>query len=332
MNKKVIVFGGGTGLSYLLRGLKQYPIDITAVVSVCDDGGSTGKLRDEFDILAPGDIRKVIESLSDNENEISNLLNYRFESNGELNNHSLGNLILLAEMKMHGSAQKAIETLSNILKLKGRVLPFTEDKVTLIGKMDDDTVIEGEHHITQSPKRIKEVYYKEEPTISKELLKEIKNADLILLSMGSLFTSVIPNLLSKEIKNAIDSSKAKIIYCCNLFTQPGETDDYKVSDHIKTLNEYLGNKKIQYVIANQEKINNALIQKYATEEQKDLVILDKEETEKLGVEVISDDLAYIKIHKEKENKKNVYRHNYVKLGFIINTIAMDYTYMLKNNN
>lgn len=327
MNKKVIVFGGGTGMSYLLRGLKQYPLDITAVVSVCDDGGSTGKLRDEFDILAPGDIRKVIESLSDNENELSNLLNYRFESNGELNNHSLGNLIILAEMKLKGSAQKAIETLSSILKLKGKVLPFTEDKVTLIGKMTDNTIIEGEHNITKYPKKIKEVYYKEEPTISEDLIDEIKNADLILLSMGSLFTSVIPNLLSKDIRKAIDESDAKIVYCCNLFTQPGETDNFKVSHHIKTLNKYLGKRKVNYVIANTGKIEKELANKYATEEQKDPIILDIEETEKLGVEVITDDLVYIKM--QSEEHKNVFRHNYVKLGFLINTIALDYAYMLK---
>lgn len=328
MNKKVIVFGGGTGLSYLLRGLKQYPLDITAVVSVCDDGGSTGKLRDEFNILAPGDIRKVIESLSDNENELSNLLNYRFESNGELNNHSLGNLILLAEMKIQGSAEKAIETLGKILKLKGKVLPFTEDKVTLIGEMEDNTIIEGEHNITKSPKKIKRVFYKDEPTISEELLDEIENADLIIFSMGSLFTSVIPNLLSTDIKNTIDKSEAKIVYCCNLFTQPGETDDLKVSDHIKILNNYLGKRKINYVIANSGEINNELADKYANEEQKDPVILDKKETEKLGAEVISDDLVYIK--NQTEEHKNVFRHNYVKLGFLINTIALDYAYMLKN--
>ena len=329
MNKKVVVFGGGTGMSYLLRGLKQYPLDITAVVSVCDDGGSTGKLRDEFNILAPGDIRKVIEALSDNENELSNLLNYRFESNGNLNNHSLGNLIILAEMKLQGSAQKAIDSLSKILKLKGKVLPFTEDKVTLIGKMEDSSIIEGEHNITKSPKTIKEVYYKEEPTISDELINEINNADIILLSMGSLFTSVIPNLLSKDIKKAIDESNAKIIYCCNLFTQPGETDDFKVSDHIKTLNHYLGKRKVQYVIANNGKINQELASKYATEEQKDPIILDKLETEKLNVEIINDDLVYIKMSSLEH--KNVFRHNYVKLGFIINTIALDYTSMLKNN-
>ena len=330
MNKKVVVFGGGTGMSYLLRGLKQYPLDITAVVSVCDDGGSTGKLRNEFDILAPGDIRKVIESLSDNENELSKLLNYRFESNGELNNHSLGNLIILAEMKLQGSAQKAIETLSQILKLKGKVLPFTEDKVTLIGQMEDDSIIEGEHNITKSPKKIKKVFYKNEPTISDELLYEIETADLILLSMGSLFTSVIPNLLSKSVKKAIDESNAKIVYCCNLFTHPGETDDFKVSHHIKTLNKYLGKRKVNYVIANSGKIDNDLANKYATEEQKDPIKIDKLQTEKLGVELITDDLVYIKMHSEEH--KNVFRHNYVKLGFLINTIALDYAYMLKNKN
>lgn len=330
MNKKVIVFGGGTGLSHLLKGLKQYPLDITAVVSVSDDGGSAGKLRNEFDVLALGDIRRVIESLSDNENELRKLLNYRFESNGDLNNHALGNLILLAEMKIQGTVQKAIETLSKILNLKGRVLPFTEDKVVLVGEMEDGSIIEGEHHITESSKKIKKVFYKEEPNISKELIKEIKNADLIILSMGSLFTSIIPNLLSKNIKKAIDKSDAKIIYCCNLFTQPGETDDYKVSDHIKTLNNYLGDRKINYVIANKEKINNELIEKYATEEQKDLVILDKKETEQLGIEVITDDLAYIKNNTEEQ--KNVYRHNYVKLGFLLNTIALGYSYMLKKKN
>ena len=321
MNKKVVVFGGGTGLSYLLRGLKQYPLDITAVVSVCDDGGSTGKLRDEFNILAPGDIRKVIEALSDNENELSKLLNYRFTSNGELNNHSLGNLILLAEMKIQGSAEKAIESLSKILNLKGKILPFTEDAITLMGEMEDNTIIEGEHHITESPKKIKRVFYKDEPKINNKLLNEIKKADLIILSMGSLFTSIIPNLLSDKIKNAIDKSNAEIIYCCNLFTQPGETDDYKVSDHIKTLNSYLGEKKINYVIANNGEIEEELAKKYATEEQKDIVIVDKKETEKLGNTVILDDLVYI-------NSKNVFRHNYVKLGFLIHTISLGYSYML----
>lgn len=323
MNKKVIVFGGGTGLSYLLRGLKQYPLDITAVVSVCDDGGSTGKLRDEFDILAPGDIRKVIEALSDNENELNKLLNYRFESNGSLNNHSLGNLILLAEMKLQGSTDKAIIALSKILNLKGKILPFTEDKVTLIGEMEDNSIIKGESEITKCPKKIKRVFYENEPNINKKLIKEIKNADLIILSMGSLFTSIIPNLLSTKVKDAIDKSNAEIVYCCNLFTQPGETDNFTVSNHINVLNSYLGEKKINYVIANTGDIDGELAKKYANEEQKDIVIIDKLETEKTNAKLILDDLVYI-------NSKNVFRHNYVKLGFLIHTISLGYAQMLND--
>ena len=233
-------------------------------------------------------------------------------------------------MKLQGSAQKAIETISQILKLKGKVLPFTEDEVTLVGEMEDNEIIEGEHNITKYPKKIKKVYYKEEPTISEELLLEIETADLILLSMGSLFTSVIPNLLSKSIKNAIDKSPAKIVYCCNLFTQPGETDNFKVSHHIKTLNKYLGKRKINYVIANEGKIDKELANKYANEEQKDPIIIDKSQIEKTGAELITDDLVYIKM--QTEEHKNVFRHNYVKLGFLINTIALDYTYMLKNKD
>lgn len=327
MNKKVIAFGGGTGMSYLLKGLKQYPLDITAVVSVCDDGGSTGKLREEFDVLAPGDLRKVIEALSDNEGEINKLLNYRFESNGELNNHSLGNLMILAEMMLQGSAQKAIEVLSEILKLKGRVLPFTEDKVTLMGQMEDGSIIEGEHFITNSPKKIVAVGYKEEPNINDELVYEIKNADMIVLSMGSLFTSVIPNLLSQEVRSAIDESHAKIVYCCNLFSQPGETDDFTVSDHINVLNGYLGNRKIEYVIANDGALDPELAKKYAHEEQKDPIILDEEKVEELGAKLITDDLVYIK--EESKSKKDVLRHNYIKLGYLLYSLSLNYEHMLR---
>ena len=149
MNKKVVVFGGGTGMSYLLRGLKQYPLDITAVVSVCDDGGSTGILRDEFNILAVGDIRKVLISLSRKEGEFENLLNYRFTSDGTLNKHTVGNILLTAATNITGSVQQGVRILSKVLDLKGKVMPFTEDAVTLIGEMEDGTIVRGEHNITK---------------------------------------------------------------------------------------------------------------------------------------------------------------------------------------
>lgn len=318
MNKKVLVFGGGTGMSYLLRGLKNYPLDITAVVSVCDDGGSTGILRDELDITAVGDIRKVLISLAKTEGEFENLLNYRFTTEGSLNKHTVGNILLAASANINGSVSSGIKTLAKVLNLSGKVIPFTEDLVTLVGKMDDGSIVEGEHFITQCPKNIKKVYYKKEPKISNELLKEINSADIIVLSMGSLFTSVIPTLLSKDIRDAIDKSHAKIVYSCNLFTQPGETDDYKVSDHIKTLNEYLGKRKVEYVIANKEKISGKLAERYATEEQKDPVQLDLDNVKKLCKEAIVDDLVII--------EKGVFRHDYFKLGYLIFSLTFDYNY------
>ena len=318
MNKKVVVFGGGTGMSYLLRGLKQYPLDITAVVSVCDDGGSTGILRDEFNMLAVGDIRKVLISLSKMEGDFENLLNYRFSSPGTLNKHTVGNILLAAATNITGSVQQGIGILSKVLNLNGKVMPFTEDRVTLIGEMMDGEIVRGEHYITQSPKQIKRVYYEEEPTISKELIDEIVDADIILLSMGSLFTSVIPTLLSKKIRSAIDKSHAKIVYSCNLFTQPGETDGYTVSDHIRTLNQYLGKRKIEYVVANSKEITGELANKYATEEQKDPVELDRKCIKKLCKEAIIDDLVII--------ENNVFRHDYFKLGYLIFSITFNHNY------
>ena len=318
MTKKVVVFGGGTGMSYLLRGLKQYPLDITAVVSVCDDGGSAGILRDEFNMLAVGDIRKVLISLSKTEGDFEHLLSYRFSSPGTLNKHTVGNILLAAATNITGSVQQGIGILSKVLNLSGKVMPFTEDKVTLIGEMDDGEIIRGEHYITQSPKKIKKVYYESEPTISKELINEILNADIILLSMGSLFTSVIPTLLSSKIRNAIDKSKGKIVYSCNLFTQPGETDGYKVSDHVKTLNQYLGKRKIEYIVANSEEILGELANKYATEEQKDPVFLDRDNIKKLCKEAIIDDLVII--------ENNVFRHDYFKLGYLIFSLTFNHNY------
>ena len=316
--KKVLVFGGGTGMSYLLRGLKQYPLDITAVVSVCDDGGSTGILRDEFNMLAVGDIRKVLIALSKREDEFGDLLNYRFKSDGTLNKHTVGNILLAAAANVKGSMSGGIGILSKVLNLNGKVIPFTEDAVTLVGEMLDGEIIHGEHLITKSPKKIKRVFYEEEPKISKELIWEIYNSDIIVLSMGSLFTSVIPTLLSSEVKNAIDNSNAKIVYSCNLFTQPGETDDFTVSKHIEILNSYLGKRKVEYVIANSTKISGKLANKYATEEQKDPIVLDLDETKKICKKVIVDDLVI--------TENNVFRHDYFKLGYLIFSLTFDYNY------
>lgn len=309
MRKKVVVLGGGTGLSYLLSGLKQFPVDITAIVSVCDDGKSTGILREEFNIPAVGDVRKVLVSLSETEPLVMDLFNYRFNTTSDLNGHTVGNLLLTAAKEISGNLSDGIETLSKVLNLKGKVVPLTEDNVILMGKMVDGTIIEGEHNITVNKQKIEKVYYKEEPTPTKEAIDAIESADLIVLSMGSLFTSIIPNLICKNIVEAIDSSKAKILYACNMMTQPGETDGFTVTDHVDMLNKYLGKRKIDVVLANNGKFDKKLIKKYETLEQKDPVKYNNKDFLKYDMEVIGDNFIII--------SNNMIRHNNLKLGFYI---------------
>lgn len=314
MNKKVVVLGGGTGLSSLLKGLKMYPVDISAIVSVCDDGSSTGKLRKEFKTPAVGDIRKVIVSLSETEPLVEELMNYRFSTTSDLNGHAVGNLLLTAITNITGNMSDGIAALSKVFNLKGKVIPLTEDNITLVGKMSDGRVIEGEHFITEAKSNIKDVYYKEKPVVTEEALKAIREADCIILSMGSLYTSIIPNLLCKEITKEIDKSKAKILYVCNMMTQPGETDNFKVSDHINVLNKYLGKRKVDIVIANNGEINKEIIAKYATLEQKDPVIYDRENLKKLKIKTITDNLVSI------ENE--MIRHDTLKLSFYIFSVLI----------
>lgn len=315
--KKVVVLGGGTGLSTLLRGLKQFPVDITAIVAVSDDGRSTGKLRQEFNVPAVGDIRQVIIALSETEPLFKKLLNYRFETNSDLNGHALGNLLLTGLINVSGSLSSSIESLGKILNLKGKVLPLTEDNVTLMSIMEDDSIIEGEHNITESNKNIKEIFYKEKPKVLDDVIYEIEHADLIILSMGSLYTSLLPNLICDEVKVAIDNSKADIMYVCNIMTQPGETDNYKASDHIKTINKYLNNKKVNVIVVNNGKVTKNIKEKYLSMEQKDQVIYDKDELKKLNLKIIADN--FIKV------EDDVLRHNIAKLGFHI------YSYLLKGD-
>lgn len=309
MNKKVVVLGGGTGMSVLLQGLKKFPLDITAIVSVSDDGSSTGKLREEFNTPAVGDIRRVLISLSETEPLVEKLFNYRFKTCSDLDGHTVGNLILTAAKEITGNLSDGIEALSKVFNLKGKVVPLTEDNVVLMAKMEDGSIVEGEHHITESPKKIKGVFYKEEPVVTPESIEAIKNSDAIILSMGSVYTSIIPNLITKEIINAIDNSSAKIMYVCNMVTQPGETEGFKVSDHINLLNSYLGKRKIEYVLANDKKIDENILKRYQTTEQKDQVILDKENLN--NVKLIEDNYFTV--------IDNIVRHDALKLAFNIFT-------------
>lgn len=308
-DKKIVVLGGGTGQSVLLSGLKRFPFDITAVVSVCDDGKSTGKLRKEFNIPAMGDIRRVLIALSETEDIIGELVNYRFKTDGDFDGHTVGNIMLTALTDIFGSMSAGIKQVTKILNLKGTVLPLTDDNVTLMGEMEDGSIVEGEHHITLSSKKIKKVFYKDKAKVNKEVISKIEDADAIVLSMGSIYTSIIPNLLCKEVIDAIDRSNAKIIYVCNIFTQPGETDGFSVSDHIKLLNNYLGKRKIDTVITNNEKISKTIQKKYETLEQKDLVKIDDKN---IDIENVKKPL--IKIEDE------MIRHDSVKLALEIMNI------------
>lgn len=315
MNKKVVVLGGGTGMSTLLKGLKKFPVDITAVVSVCDDGKSTGRLREEFHMIAVGDIRRVLVSLSETEDLVKEMLNYRFQTTSDLNGHAVGNLLLTAMTDIAGNLSDGIESLGKVLNLKGKVLPLTEDNVILMGEMKDGSTIEGEHSITECKKSIKRVYYKESPIVNPLVLKAIEESDLIILSMGSMYTSILPNLICEDIIEKIDESKAKIMYVSNIMTQPGETDNFKVSDHINVLNRALGKRKVDVVIANSGTIDFEISKKYETLEQKDPVLLDRENLKQ--IEIIDDDFVTI--------EDFIIRHQVDKLSLAIYTYLFEQT-------
>lgn len=312
---RLAVLGGGTGMSILLTGLKKLPFDISAIVSVADNGSSTGRLREEFNTVAVGDLRRILISLSQNDKEISKLLNYRFQTNSDLDGHTLGNLLLIGAGQLTGNMSDAIELVNSLLRLEGNVLPLTEDNVTLMGKMEDGEIITGEEQITKDKRLISDVFYKERPKVNPNVLKAIKKSDAIILSMGSVFTSIIPNLICPEVIEEIDKSKAKIIYVCNVMTQPGETDNFSVSHHIKLLNRYLGKRKIDAVVVNNGVIKEKIIEKYATKEAKDLVNIDYENLEKLNVDLIEDDYVII--------EDNKIRHNSLKVAINLLSYLLD---------
>ena len=296
MYKKIVVFGGGTGISYLLRGLKDFPVDITAVIAVSDNGRSTGKLRKEFHTPAVGDIRKVITNLSQIDEPIKDMMSYRFKTSSDLDGHAVGNLILTAMLDITGSLKEAIASLSKILDVRHTVLPISEDSdLTLMGLDENGNVIEGEEEITQADAKIEKIFCKNEPKVLPEVVEAVNQADLIIFSMGSLYTSILPNIICKDVKKALDKSTAPIMYLCNIVTQPGETDDFTVGDHVKLLNRYLGKKKVNVVIANN----------------------DYEELEKIGVELIEEDLIDI--------DNNTLKHDSLILSSLI------FSYLMRKN-
>lgn len=315
--KNVVVLGGGTGLSVLLRGLKLFPINITAVVSVADDGASTGRLREEFDIPAVGDLRNVLVALSEVEPIVSDLLQYRFDTYSDLDKHAMGNLLLTAMYNITGSLTESLDSLSKIFNLKGRVLPFTEDKAVLVATTQDGEVIEGESKITKAGKQIKNIKYKNKVHATPMVLEAIKNADLIIIGIGSLYTSIIPNLLTREMKKALKESKAKKMYICNIMSEHGETDGYQVSDCIKQINKYVDKNFIDVVLANKKIVPDSVLKSYQNENSSQIMI-DKDNIQAMGVKLITADLLYV--------KNNQARHDYIKTALEV------FTYLTRSNS
>lgn len=299
--KKIVVLGGGTGLSVLLKGLKQFPLDITAIVTVADDGSSSGELRKEFDIFAVGDIRNVLVSLSEVEPLIEELLQYRFNTDNSLNNHPMGNLLLTALYNITGNLTESLRSLSKIFNIKGTILPFTEENPVLIAHTKDGQVIEGESKITKAGKEIDYIEYKEKVKPTKEVIEAIDSADLIIFGIGSLYTSIIPNLLSEEVKQSLINSKAKKMYVCNIMSEHGETDGYKVSDCIKKINSYVKDNMIDVVVVNNKEVPDSIKDRYK-EETANQIEIDYDTLKDMQVEVIEDELLDI-------NDSLVVRHN-----------------------
>jgi len=289
---RVVVIGGGTGLSTMLRGLKEKPVDITAIVTVADDGGSSGILRSELQIPPPGDIRNVLAALADVEPMLSKVLQHRFQNGNGLAGHSLGNLILAAMSEITGDFVTGIKELSKVLAVRGRVLPASGQAIILKAEMTDGRIIVGESKIPQAKGKIKRVFL-EPPNAQplEEALDAISEADAIVIGPGSLYTSILPNLLVPGMAQMIVESRAVKMYVCNVMTQPGETDGFSVSEHLQALDDHVGGRLVDFVIVNNGEITDPIIDVYA-EKGASPVKLDLEHVSSSGYQVIADQLVH----------------------------------------
>ena len=312
---KVVTIGGGTGLSVLLRGLKKYPLEITAVVTVADDGGSSGKIRSDMNIPSPGDIRNVIAALSDVEPYLEKMFQYRFDS-GEVKGHPVGNLMIAAMTDIHGDFSTAVKVMSRILNVRGTVLPTTNDIATLNAVLSDGEIIRGESSITKAGGVIDHVYITPSRVKPNEdVLKAIEEADYIIMGPGSLYTSIIPNLVISNVAEKIRESNAKKIYVCNVMTQHGETDNYTVSDHIVAINKHVEENIFDLVIANSREFDDSILSKYHKEKQEPVKI-DQEKIEELGIKLIkNNDVGIV--------DNNTIRHNADKVSELIYDYIID---------
>ncbi|MCM3635771.1 gluconeogenesis factor YvcK family protein [Paenibacillus camelliae] len=288
---KIVVIGGGTGLSVMLRGLKEKPLDITAIVTVADDGGSSGILRNELHIPPPGDIRNVLSALADAEPLLAEVLQYRFTNGTGLAGHTLGNLMLAAMTDISGDFVTGIKQLSQVLAVRGKVLPAANRAIVLKAEMSDGTIVTGESMIPKANGSIKRVFLEPQDVEAlPEAVEALEQADAILIGPGSLYTSIMPNLIVPKLAQAIVESDAVKLFVCNVMTQPGETDNYSVSDHLDAIYDHIGHHLFDYVIVNNGEIPPHVESKYAEIGAK-AVQLDIDEVTKRGYQVIADQLV-----------------------------------------
>lgn len=277
--KNIVVIGGGTGLSSMLMGMKQLEdVNLTAIVTVADSGGSTGRIRDMYHVPAIGDIRNVLCAMAQVEDEslFGDLLSYRFTGDQDVGGHNLGNLMFLALMDMTGSFMGAIEAISRVLKIKGKILPSTLDIVDLYAMMEDGTLVRGEASIPKAHNNINRVFYQDKVHPHQEALDAIEQADLIIYGIGSLYTSIMPNLIIPEISKAIEKNQNPKIYFCNAMSQQGETDGYSVEDHIRAIEKHSFENAVDLVVVNQSYIPQSILDRYAQEGSKPLELAESQ--------------------------------------------------------
>ncbi len=262
--KKVVIIGGGTGLSVMLRGMKHIDdIQLSAIVTVADDGGSTGRIRDSYQIPAMGDIRHVMCAMAEEESIFTDLMNYRFGGEGDIAGHNLGNLLLLALSQTTGSFMEAIRTFSRVLKVRGKIIPSTLEIVTLFAIMEDGTIVRGEDNIPKFRNHIDRVFYQRDIKATKESLEAIREADLIIYGIGSLYTSIMPNLIIDEIRNELIANPCRKVYFCNAMSQPGETDHYSLEDHVNAILHHAYADAVDIVVTNNNTFSKEMLDKYS---------------------------------------------------------------------
>ena len=308
-----MVIGGGTGNFTVLNGLKKYNIDLSAIVSMADDGGSTGILRDELGVLPPGDVRQCLVALSDSSRLMRSLMNYRFE-NGSLQGHSFGNLLLSALEKVTGSFDRAVEEMGRIMAIKGKVIPVTTNKVHLKMLLQNNKMLEGEHEIdvcTEIDKGFQSIYLEPFPEANSRAIDQIMTADLVILSPGDLYTSLIPNLLVDGVSKALRETGAKKAVVANLVNKRGQTTQFAVSDYLRELKRFIGKDVFDYVLVNNSKVPEDLVKIY--EQEGDLVQNDlKNDHRTVAVDLLSNEI--VQAQKVDSLKRSLLRHDSQKLA------------------